>query len=170
VKLKFGDLIFRSWYYFRLGYGTYLAFIVGFVTFVASTYYLAIQNLPFLESIFTHFYVFTIVSMVLIVPLSVLIGWLHMKRTLAYPTDVAIGVEANPYNYILIPGKEAEIFVHYWLIHMTSLQKIMEKTKLLTPEEKKEFEDIRGKLETLKKGGVIGQPKQRKVLATKAVV
>ena len=86
-----------------------------------------------------------------------------MKRTIAYPTDVAIGVEANPYNYILTPGKETEVFVPYWLIHMTSLQKIMEKAKMLTPEEKKQFEDVRAKLEKLLKGGVVGQPKQRKI-------
>jgi len=163
VKLKFEDLAFRAWYYFRLGYGTYLGFIVGFITFVASTYYLAIKSLPFLQNIFSNFYVFILFSLAVIVPLSVLVGWLHMKRTIAYPTDVAIGVEANPYNYILTPGKETEVFVPYWLIHMTSLQKIMEKAKLLTPEEKRQFEDVRAKLQILMKGGVVGQPKQRKI-------
>jgi len=37
VKMKLRDLanpkwIYRSWYYFRLGYGTYLTFILGYAS------------------------------------------------------------------------------------------------------------------------------------------
>lgn len=159
------ELIFRSWYYFRLGYGTYLTFLVGFAGNVVAIYYLAIKNLPFLYVIFHHFYMFVTISIVLMVPIGVLIGWLHMKRTLAYPTDVSIGVEANPYNYILLPGKETELFAPYWLMMTNSLQKILEKENVLSPEEKREFENIRAKIERLRKGGVIGRPRQRQLLA-----
>lgn len=159
------ELVFRSWYYFRLGYGTYLAFLVGFMGNIVAIYYLAVQNLPFLYLIFDRFYVFVVVSIALIVPIGVLMGWFHMKRTLAYPTDVAIGVEANPYNYILMPGKETELFAPYWLMITNSLQKILEKENVLSSEEKREFENIRAKIERLRRGEVIGVPRQRKLLA-----
>jgi len=164
VTLKLVELVFRSWYYFRLGYGAYLAFLVGFVGNIVAIYYLAVKNLPFLYQIFQHFYVFTIILIVLIVPIGVLIGWLHMKRTLAYPTEAAIGVEANPYNYMIVPGKETELFAPYWLMVTNSLQKILEKENILSPEEKREFENIRAKIERLRKGEVIGRPRQRQLL------
>jgi len=165
VALKLVELVFRSWYYFRLGYGTYLTFLVGFAGNVVAIYYLAIKNLPFLYVIFHHFYVFVIISILLMVPIGVLIGWLHMKRTLAYPTDMAIGAEANPYNYMLLPGKETELLAPYWLMITNSLQKILEKENILSPEEKREFENIRAMIERLKKGQVIGRPRQRQLLA-----
>ena len=88
-----------------------------------------------------------------------------MKRTLAYPTDMAIGVESNPYNYMLTPGKETELLAPYWLLITNSLRKILEKENILSPEEKREFENIQAKIERLRKGEVIGRPKQRQLLA-----
>ena len=75
MKLKLGELMFRAWYYFRLGYGTYVSFFVSFVMFVSTTYYLAVSNLPFLQEVFPHFFVFVIFGISVITPLSVLIGW-----------------------------------------------------------------------------------------------
>lgn len=155
------DLIFRSWYYFRLGYGTYLSFFVGFTTFVSTTYYLAVTKLPFLQEIFAHFTEFAIAAILVIVPLSVGIGWMHMKRTQAYSTDTAIGVESNPYNYKMSPGKETEVFIPYYAVVCSLLLKTLERQNLLSDEEKKELEKIRSNLNTLMEGGVVGRPKAR---------
>lgn len=165
MKLKLEDFVFRSWNYFRQGYSTYLSFIVGFFTFVSTTYYLAIRSIPFLEEIFPSFYVFVTVGIIVFVPLGVLIGWLHMKGTLAYPTDVAITYESNPYLYKIAPGKEKEISYPLWAILSATLQKLLEKEDILTPEEKREFEDVRDKIQRLREGKIIGEPRQRRMLA-----
>ena len=162
--MKFVEFLFRTWYYFRLGYGTYLSFFVGFLTFVSTTYYLAITQIPFLQEVFAHFYAFIVFAILGIIPLSTLIGWFHMKRTLAFPTEVKVSVEANPYNYIITPGKESEIYAPAYLIQLKALQKILEREKMLSVEEKREFENTIAGLEKLLKGGVIGRPKQRQIL------
>jgi len=167
VTLKFQplELMFRSWYYFRLGYAQYLNFFLGFFMFVSTTYYLAILNLPFLREIFPHFYVFVILGIVVIAPLGVLIGWFHMKRTLAYSTEATVSVESNPYTFIVIPGKEEELWAPAWMLTVQALQKILEKENMLSAEEKSEFEAILARFKKLLRGEVIGEPKQRQMLA-----
>ena len=51
---------FRGWYYFRMGWSTYFAFIFAAVNTLTVTYYLAIEKVPTLMSIFPTFiqYVF----------------------------------------------------------------------------------------------------------------
>jgi hypothetical protein len=159
IPLKLTDLIFRSWYYFRLGYGTYLSFFVGFFQLIVTTYYLAIPKIPFLQEVFGHLVFFVVFTMVAIIPLSVLIGWFHMKRTQAYQTDTVIGVESNPYNYKISPGKETEIFIPYYAVVCSLLLKTLERQNLLSAEEKNELEKIRSNLNTLMQGGVVGKPK-----------
>ena len=166
MVLKVEELLFRSWYYFRSGYGTYLSFPVAFFTFVSTTYYLAIKNLPFLPDVFEHFYVFVVVAAMLIFPLGVFIGWLHMKRTLAYPTQIAIDVESNPYNYKIMPGISSDISWPMYHLMLRTLEKLSKKEDILSPEEMKEFEELRVKIERLRKGEVIGVSKQRKLLNT----
>jgi len=39
--MKAKNLIFRSWYYFRTGYNTYLIIPVGYVSTLITVYYLA---------------------------------------------------------------------------------------------------------------------------------
>ena len=108
---------------------------------------------------------FVIVGIVVFGPLGVFIGWLHMKGTLAYPTDVTINVEANPYNYKMMPGKETEISWPLWTVLLGTLQKLLEKENILSPEEKREFENVRAKIQRLREGSVIGKPRRRRVLA-----
>ena len=164
--LKVEELLFRSWYYFRNGYGTYLSFPVSFFTFVSTTYYLAVKNIPFLQGFFAHFYVFVVVAIMLLFPLGVLIGWFHMKRTLAYPTQMAINAESNPYNFKIMPGISSDISWPMWHLMLRTMEKLSKKENILSPEERKEFEELRVKIERLRKGEVIGVSKQRKLLNT----
>lgn len=165
AKLKLVELVFRAWKYFRTGYSTYLTFFVGFFTFVSTTYYLAIKSVPFLQKIFPHFYIFVIFGILMFVPLSILLGWLHMKGTLAYPTEIAISIESNPYTYKIMPGKEAEIQRPYQELVLRMLKKILEKEGMLSDEEKKELEEVLNKIERLRKGEIVGKPRQRRIMS-----
>jgi len=164
MMLKLEELLFRSWYYFRNGYSTYLNFPVAFFTFISTTYYLAIKNMPFLQDVFAHFYVFVVVAVILIFPLGVFIGWLHMKKTLAYPIQMAINAESNPYNYKIMPGISSDISWPMWHLMLRTMEKLSKKENILSTEESKEFEELRVKIERLRKGEVIGVSKQRKLL------
>jgi len=56
-------LEFRLWFYFRTGWTTYFGFGMAAITTLITTYYLAINNMPFLQEIFptfTHYIVIAI--------------------------------------------------------------------------------------------------------------
>ena len=56
---------FRLWQYFRVGWATYFGFIFAAVNTIITTYYLAIDNISFLQEIFPTFGHY-VVSMILI--------------------------------------------------------------------------------------------------------
>jgi hypothetical protein len=99
--------MFRAWYYFRIGYGTYLTFLLGFVSTIVTVYYLAINNIPILKSVFSSFLWFFVLAVAIGVPLAVFSGFLHFKRTRAYASEQDISVEANPWYWRVTPGRDA---------------------------------------------------------------
>jgi len=103
--------VYRAWYYFRLGYGTYLTFLLGYVSTLVTVYYLAIRNVPDLLSIFPHFAAFAVLATIIGVPLAVVIGWAHLKRSGLFTSEQDISVEANPYLYKLPPGYTKELTI-----------------------------------------------------------
>ena len=126
--------LFRSWYYFRIGYSTYLTFLLGFATTLITVYYLAINSIPALKSVFPSFLLFSIIAIGIGVPLSVLAGFVHFQRSRAYSAEVDIGVEANPYYYKVTPGKEAEIYVPMNIAAIDLALGMARKLGALTPE------------------------------------
>jgi len=146
-------LLFRSWYYFRIGYGTYLTFLLGFATTIVTVYYLAINNIPALKSVFTSFWLFMILSVAVGVPLSVLGGWLHYKRSQAYSSEVDIAVEANPYYFKIIPGKEKELQVPLTVANIDLTVAMARKLGVLTPELESDLLQLREKYVRLAKYG-----------------
>ena len=53
---------FRGWFYFRQGWTTYFAFIFAAINTMVVTYYLAIENIPSLKTIFPTFYVYLAIT------------------------------------------------------------------------------------------------------------
>lgn len=155
-----GKLTFRAWYYFRLGYATYLTFLLGYISTLVTVYYLAIKNIPSLLDIFPKFVPFAVLATVVGVPLSVGIGWIHLKRSRLFSSEADIGVEANPYNYKLQPGKDAEVSTPFLLISIRLLEKLADTNGLLTSPEKAEIAQLEDKLLTLLGGGYIGTPRR----------
>ena len=153
----------RFWYYFRMGYSTYLTFIMGYVTTLITVYYLAIKNLPFLLKLFPSFWMFSLLATVIGSPLSVAIGWLHLKRTHAYSSELDISVESNQYSYKLIPGKEAEAFVPSYLEILRLVSKLLKSQNLLSEEDESRISDVERKLQALIEGNVVGSPRRSKI-------
>ncbi len=159
--MKFSKLIFRSWYYFRIGYGTYVAFPLGFASTMIVIYALAIVPVPFLHDIFSHLYIFGIVGFLIIGPISIYAGLYHIKRTGAYSAEASVLTESNPYVYKAIPGKEREVFLPLMVLTAKGLAKVMERQNTLTSEEQREFQIVLGKANTLLEGASVGLPKDK---------
>jgi hypothetical protein len=94
MKQNFG---FRGWFYFRQGWTTYFAFIFAAINTMVVTYYLAVENIPFLQNIFPSFYVYFAVTASLGIPLLVFVGYAHQKKTASYKAEADIYYESNPH-------------------------------------------------------------------------
>jgi hypothetical protein len=157
----FARLAYRSWYYFRLGYATYLTFILGYVSTLITVYYLAIKNIPALLGIFPKFELFAVPATVVGVPLSVAVGWIHLKRSHLFSSETDVSVEANPYNYKMAPGKETVLSTPMMLIQLRILRRLAETNGLLNGQEKDEIDGLENTLLTLLKGGYVGKPRRK---------
>ena len=92
------NLGFRGWFYFRIGWSTYFAFLFAAVNTLTVTYYLAIDRAPFLQTIFPSFIQYIIIVGAIGVPLLLLIGYSHYKKTQAFRSEADIWIESNPYQ------------------------------------------------------------------------
>ncbi len=151
----------RLWFYFRIGYSTYLTFLLGYVSTLITVYYLAIKNIPQLLDIFPHFVPFSILATVIGGPLSATIGWIHLKRSAAFRSEMDINVEANPYYYKFPPGHQREVVAPLYLELLVQLKSILNAQKLLDDEGKTRIENLERKLQTLIDGGYVGTPRTK---------
>ena len=92
------NLGFRSWFYFRMGWGTYFAFIFAAINTLTVTYYLAIERIPTLITIFPNFLQYILIISAIGVPLLIIVGYIHYKRTLAFKSEIDVTMESNPYQ------------------------------------------------------------------------
>src|SRR5713101_1009161 len=156
-SMNFERMLFRSWFYLRIGYGTYIAFLIGFLSNIIVIYKLAIANTS-LVSLFPHLTEFTAITILVASPISVIIGLFHMRRTAAYAADASVSTEANPYVYKITPGKEREVFVPLSVMTARVLLKLA--GDKLTAEEKQELEAVLAKADKLLLGQSIGLRKK----------
>ena len=159
--MQVSRFLYRMWYYFRLGYSTYLSFLLGFATTIVTVYYLAIKNMPFLLDVFPHFLPFAVLTVLVGLPLSIFIGWLHMKGSAIYGSEVDIAAEANPYLYKMYPGYWKEAFTPLYLELLRGMKMMLEKEKMLTRDDKERIESLEEKLQKLVEGGYVGVPRTR---------
>ena len=121
---------FRSWYYFRMGWSTYFAFIFAAINTLTVTYYLAIEKVPTLEIIFPTFIQYVVIVTGIGVPLLVVVGYVHYKRSKAFKSEVDIIVETNPYQRRTIVNTEllleTNLKLMEFLIRLSKNEKINE--------------------------------------------
>ena len=87
---------FRGWFYFRMGWSTYFAFILAAINTLTVTYFLAVDNYPTLKIIFPSFEIYVLIITSIGVPLLIFIGYSHYKKTKAFKSEVDILLESNP--------------------------------------------------------------------------
>ena len=121
------------------------------------TYFLAIENYPVLQAIFPTFGHYIAIVVGTGVPLLVLVGYFHYKRSQAYVAEADINIEANPYWYKIPPGWNKEVVFPLYL-NMINLMLKMSKNEKLTTDELEKMSDLQKSLSDLIDGGYIGKP------------
>ncbi len=155
--------LFRAWFYFRQGYNVYLAFLIGFASNIVVLYRLGVSDNKYLSIIFPSLTIFTIVGLVVAIPVGIFAGLYHMKRTAAFAADASVQTESNPYMYKAIPGKEREVFLPIWILTLRALTKVLDQQKTITTEDRQEMQDILNKANALLEGQYVGLPQRRGV-------
>lgn len=112
------NTIFRAWYYFRNGWSLYFAFIFAAVNTLTVTYFLAIENYPVLNALFPSFLHYILIMISIGIPILVVIGYFHFKKTTAYRTETEVMYETNPFNRRLVVNSEIMLALNLELINM----------------------------------------------------
>ena len=131
------------------------------VNVLTVTYFLAIENYPSLQVVFPTFVHYILAAVIIGVPLLVLVGYAHYKRTQAFSAEADITAEAYPYWYKLPPGWNKEVVFPLYLQMINLMIKISKNEKLST-DETKEMSNIQKSLSSLIEGGYVGKPTRMK--------
>ena len=133
------NLAFRAWFYFRNGWSTYFAFLFAAINTLTVTYFLAIERYPFLNEIFPTFIHYVVIIAVVAIPLLVLIGWAHFKRSAAFRSEADISIETNPYMRRVLMNTELMVPFH---LKITELLIKLSKNEKLTQSELDEISKL----------------------------
>lgn len=133
------NLFFRFWYYFRIGWGTYFVFVLGAVNTLTVTYFLAVDNYPTLKQLFPSFEIYALYLTTILIPILIVVGYSHFKKTHAFKSEVDVIIESNPYQRRILVNTEATLSLNLKLINI--IQK-MAKDQNIDQEQLNELEKI----------------------------
>jgi len=142
LKKSANKVGFRGWYYFRMGWSTYFAFIFAAINTLTVTYYLAIENYPVLKSIFPSFEMYVIIITCVGIPILTFVGYSHFKRTQARRSEVDILMETQPYVLRSLVNSEILLKIN---LRMFDILKSIGNEKL-SNSQKKEFDEIHNQM------------------------
>ena len=123
---------FRYWFYFRQGWSTYFAFIFAAINTLTVTYYLAIENYPFLQNIFPTFQQYIIIMALVGVPSLIAVGYAHYKKTPSYRAEADVWMESNPYQARVLVNSQISLTLTLKLIDL--ITKISSNQKISSEE------------------------------------
>jgi hypothetical protein len=126
------NLGFRGWFYFRQGWSVYFAFIFAAVNTLTVTYFLAIDNYPFLKDVFPSFIHYIAIVVFIGIPILVLVGYAHYKRTASFKAEADIHIEANPHLRRILTNTEIMLSMSLQLSELS--MKLMNNEKLTSDE------------------------------------
>tara|TARA_Y100000310_G_C20680455_1_gene815605 strand:+ start:846 stop:1295 length:450 start_codon:yes stop_codon:yes gene_type:complete len=109
---------FRYWFYFRIGWSQYFAFIFAAVNTLTVTYFLAVENYPILNTIFPTFVHYIVIMVLAGVPTLLLIGYAHFKRTEGFKAEADVSMESNPHMKRILDNSEKTLEQHFQLTEL----------------------------------------------------
>jgi hypothetical protein len=134
---------FRAWFYFRTGWAVYFAFIFAAVNTLVVTYYLAIDNISFLQEIFPTFGHYVVAVVVIGIPCLIGAGYIHFKKSPGFKSEADIAIESNPHARRNLLNTEAIIAAY---LFSNELMMKMLKDEKLTDDEMKKFVQLQDKI------------------------
>ena len=138
-------MFFRFWYYFRIGWGTYFVFVLGAVNTLTVTYFLAVDNYPTLKHLFPSFEMYALYLTTILIPILIVVGYSHFKKTHSFKSEVDVIIESNPYQRRILVNTEATLSINLKLISI--IQK-MAKEQNIDQEQLDELKKISDELST----------------------
>ena len=121
---------FRAWFYFRTGWSTYFVFILAAINTLTVTYFLAIDNYPVLKTVFPTFEQYAMITVSVGIPLLIVVGYFHFKKTPSYRAEADIWMESNAYLARDVVNSELtlelDIKIMDLLLKLSSKQEIKE--------------------------------------------
>ncbi len=147
----------RVFYYFRLGYAVYLALAIGVINVLTSTYFLAIERIPFIKSIFPTFELYIITAILVGLPIIAASGYLHFKKAGTYSAELSISFQNHIFHYKWLPGYHKEVFGPAYLAIFRGMIKRV-KSEKLSNNDIQNMKKIENELQKLIDGGIVGNP------------
>ena len=147
---------FRAWFYFRTGWAVYFAFLFAAVNTLVVTYYLAIDNIDFLQEIFPTFGHYVVTIIVIGIPALVGAGYIHFKKSPGFKSEADISIESNPHARRNLLNSEAIIAAY---LFSNDLMMKMLKDEKLTEDEIKKFTELQSKIKKHFKNRTISDSK-----------
>ena len=137
------NLGFRGWFYFRTGWTTYFAFIAAAINTLTVTFFLAIEKYPSLSVIFPTFFHYIVIVVGVGVPVLILVGYVHFKKSKSFVAEQDIFIETSPHFRRIL--QNTEILLPAYL-KLTELMVKLSENKKLTDEELKEVSKLQKQL------------------------
>ena len=137
------NLGFRGWFYFRTGWATYFAFVVAAINALTVTFFLAIENYPLLSVIFPTFFHYIVIVVGIGVPILVLVGYVHFKKSKSFRAEADVLIETNPHIRRIL--QNTEVLLPSYL-KLTEIIVKLSENKKLTDEELKEVSKLQNQL------------------------
>ena len=137
------NLGFRGWFYFRTGWATYFAFVVAAVNTLTVTFFLAIEKYPALSVIFPTFFHYIVIVVCIGVPLLVLVGYVHFKKSKSYRAEADIIIETHPHIRRILQNTEV-LLPSY--VKLTEMMIKLSENKKLTDKELAEVSKLQKQL------------------------
>ena len=137
------NLGFRGWFYFRTGWATYFAFIVAAVNALTVTFFLAIEKYPLLSVIFPTFFHYVVIVVGVGVPVLILVGYVHFKRSKSFRAEADVLIETNPHIRRIL--QNTEVLLPSYL-KLTELMVQLSENKKLTDKELEEVSKLQKQL------------------------
>jgi len=137
------NLGFRGWFYFRTGWATYFAFIVAAVNALTVTFFLAIEEYPSLSVIFPTFFHYVVIIVGIGVPVLILVGYIHYKKSKSFRAEQDVLIETSPHFRRILQNTEVLLSSY---LKLTELMIKLSENKKLTDKELKDVSQLQQKL------------------------
>ena len=137
------NLGFRGWFYFRTGWATYFAFIVAAVNALTVTFFLAIEEYPSLSVIFPTFFHYVVIIVGICVPVLILVGYIHYKKSKSFRAEQDVLIETSPHFRRILQNTEVLLSSY---LKLTELMIKLSENKKLTDKELKDVSQLQQKL------------------------